>query len=179
MSDQAPHPQQSEVCDGKDHGVTAARLAQLHSEARAYNELLRVDALGSGHDAAAGKASSEFYKYLSATPDATSKSNDPAFDASKAFYEQLAELPVGEAKALAKLTMQENQLMVAADKAMPRLHISMESDSFIDKMTVDFPYPMEYDFHYLGRCTEFKPWNGVSPGATPGIELPGLGLRLF
>jgi hypothetical protein len=175
MSDQPPIDSKPAVCDGKDHGVTAERMEQLKAEADAFNRLLQAskfDAKGPDHDAAARQSSADFYKFMPRQPEKNQQSNEGrAFDASKAFYEQLTNLPVGERKVLVSLAQEQNKAMHAQDDGMPELQISMNSHAFIDDVTVKYPwirardirtnemgYAREYfTFKYRGMCAQYEP----------------------
>ncbi|HEY9790434.1 MAG TPA: hypothetical protein V6D22_08545 [Candidatus Obscuribacterales bacterium] len=152
MSDQPPAESKSARCDGKDHGVTPERLSELRSEADAFNRLLQAS------------------KFDAPRVEDQQSNENRAFNASKAFYEQLTQLPIGERKALASLAQEQNQTMHAQDDGMPELKIEIDSHAFIDDVTVKYPwirardirtnemgYAREYfTFHYRGMCAEFE-----------------------
>src|SRR5438270_5568697 len=112
MSDSPNSEQHRAVCDGKDRGVTAERLAQLQAEAVAFNRVLQAnkyEASGPDHVASVQQASGDFYQWLSNRPEEKRSNEGRAFDASKALYEQLTTMPIGERRALANLVQDDNR----------------------------------------------------------------------
>ncbi len=141
-------------CDTKDRGVTPERLVVLQNEAHAFNQMLRAHEPGPrtvARKEEIAKADKDFYAFL---PGDHSQSVG-SFDASKAFYEQLTQLPIGERKKLLELTGKENEEMHAADPKMPLMVVDMYPDAFIKSL--DFQMRGEYyTFQYLGMCAELK-----------------------
>jgi hypothetical protein len=183
---------QPAACDGKDHGTTPARLKELQEEAHAFNNLLRVnEAEGHGqkHATQVADADKAFYDLLPATQttlDKTDEGSDEgrAFHASKSFYEQVTQLPVGERKALLKATTDENAAIAAKDPLFPALTLSMDSDTFVNSIDVAYrgDVGMEFTFRYMGgQCTEFKTPDPADPPTVTApfwsITLPSLNLR--
>ena len=181
-----------QTCDGKDHGVSPARLEQLRSEAHAFNQLLRVNEggeHGSGHDLAATEASKSFYAFLSKPAGDAHSNEDRAFEASKAFYEQVTELPIGERRAILQAATQENQELAKTDNALPILDLKVDSNAFINELDVKYLFPTAHDkngkgkdfaredftFGYLGMCAEFKT---PDPGQPPMVVSPGWSIEL-
>jgi hypothetical protein len=194
MSDQPINPANPAVCDGLDHGVTPERLEQLRAEADAFNRLLKISepgSQGSEHDAEAQRAVADFYQFLPSQPTEAKTDEARAFEASKAFYEQLTNLPIGERRALADLAQRQNQSLVAGDDAMPILKISMNAGAFIDDLTVKYPWLRardivtnqmgwareDFTFHYRGMCaassaSDYRVGQGSSFSIDGTVGLP-------
>jgi hypothetical protein len=183
---------QPAACDGIDHGTTAARLKELQDEAHAFNNLLRVNetvAHGAQHATQVVEAGKAFYDLLPATQTTLDKTDEGgnegrAFHASKSFYEQVTQLPVGERKALLKATMDENAAIAAKDHLFPALTLSMDADTFVNSINVAYrgDSGMQFTFGYMGgQCTEFaQPKPEDPPTVTApfwSITLPSLNLR--
>ncbi|MBU6454348.1 MAG: hypothetical protein KGS72_21400 [Cyanobacteria bacterium REEB67] len=159
------------ACDGIDHGVPTGRVHALADSAEAFNRTLQdnqSDHIGHGDGA-------------------------KVFDAGRALYEELVELPVGERRALVKMTEAYNHMMQPGDPAMPRLEIAIGEDAFIAQLKITYPIPFDYDgkgqplsyytenFTYDGRgmCAQAPQNPMVRFGSEPrlgfAIELPSLG----
>jgi hypothetical protein len=150
----------------------------LQKEAHAFNQLLRVSETtppGAAHNSAMLEANKDFYAFLPGALDLKGGS----YEASKAFYEQVTQLPIGERRKLLDLTKAENEEIHGHNAKMPLMVLDMGSDAFINSL--DFHMgPMEYTFHYLGMCAEIPDFDQSNPTAGQrswGFDLPTLNLR--
>ena len=158
------------VCDGVDHGVSGARVHALNEAAQSFNQVL--------HDNQSDR------------PD--HGDGQKVFDAGRAFYEELTQLPVGERRALVKLAEAYNQALSKSDQAMPKLTVTIDADAFLEQVKISYPVPFALDakgvpsayfaedFTYNGRgmCAESHPgstdFTPVNKQPSFEIELPSL-----
>jgi hypothetical protein len=177
MADSAPIGDPG-VCDTHDHGVTPQRLPALQAEAHAFNHLLLVSEdghKGPAHRAEVEKANEDFYAFLPVGHDLKGGS----FEASKAFYEQVTQLPIGERKKLLELTKSENEELHLHNPSIPQMVLDMDSSAFINAL--DFQRgAYAYHFAYVGgMCAEVPDFDANNPPGRSGWEiiLPTLNLR--
>jgi hypothetical protein len=169
-------------CDGIDHGVPEAHVPALVNDAYGYNRVLQANEMD-------GSGKGDLHA---------------AFDAGKAFYQELVQLPVGERRALLHFAQTYNSAFAEKDPAMPTLNPQMDSDGFLEKLKVKYPIPFYsteaerkiaennhqkakdfvaefFDYQGWGMCTQFKSFDPDAAQSKqqtwPNIELPTL--RLF
>jgi len=149
-------------CDGIDHKVSADRLAVLAQDAYSFNQLLKTNEITNGGNDGMQHVES----------------------ASQSFYQELVLAPIGERKALLQAAEEENRSLVKGDPAMPILDAKIDSDAFLESLTIHYPVPFEpvrtnlnveknktkeyvaVDFVYQGwgMCAEFGPPGPYSSG---------------
>ncbi|HEY9778510.1 MAG TPA: hypothetical protein V6C81_32430 [Planktothrix sp.] len=165
-------------CDTKDRGVTPARLEVLKNEAHAFNEFLRVTEgtpSKTRNKATIQQDEKDFYSYLPGHHDLTGDS----FDAAKAFWEQVTELPIGERRQLLALTQAENDEIRKTNSKMPHMVLNMDSSAFINSLNFEMTNGYEYTFGARGMCAEipdFDPNQNYQQRGW-GFDLPTLNLR--
>jgi hypothetical protein len=178
MSDSPPAA--STPCDGIDHGLPPDRVGALDHDAYNFNQVLKAN-----------------------ETDGTGKGNlQVALAAGRAFFEELADLPVGERKALLKLAESYNKMEQNGDPAMPTIDHKMDSDAFLEHLIVRYPEPFYpeaagqhrdhtgekasqfaaefFDYQGRGMCAEYPQPGATStfsaPAPWPDITLPSLNL---
>ena len=110
-------------CDSVEHAVTPDRVQVLNHDAYALNETLKAN-----------------------ESDGTGKGNvQAALEAGKAFYQELAEIPVGERKLLLKLAIAYNQMEQIGDPAMPTIPPDLnklDSTGYLPNFEIHYPDPI-------------------------------------
>jgi len=174
MAVDSPTPE-PKACDGIDHGLPANRVGALVDEALAFNRVLKAS-----EDDRPGKGDAARVE-----------------EAGGALYHELINLPVGERQALLKYVEAYNKMDAGNDPAMPTVSADIDSNAFLESLTVKFPYPFysdqasqekaiksgekgkdfvseEFVFQGWGMCAKFSqlPPEYPAPPLHPWIELP-------